>query len=76
MSIEVAADAEPRHEFVLSALRCAALRARLVAAEIDNVGVALKAGVITSATAVAWAEEVLPGCFELLVELPPTEAAA
>jgi hypothetical protein len=33
-----------RREYLLAELRCAALRARLVAAEIENIGVALKAG--------------------------------
>ena len=45
---------EDRVSFVLAQLRCAALRARLAACEIDAIGVALRSGLIDSETAVAW----------------------
>lgn len=41
-------------EYLLSELRCAALRARLAACDIDTIGVALKAGMIDPETAVEW----------------------
>jgi hypothetical protein len=35
-----------RHEYLLAELRCASLRARLWQADIDAVGMALKAGLV------------------------------
>jgi hypothetical protein len=35
-----------RHEYLLAELRCASLRARLRQADIDAVGMALKAGLV------------------------------
>jgi hypothetical protein len=35
-----------RHEYLLAELRCASLRARLWQADIDAVGLALKAGLV------------------------------
>jgi hypothetical protein len=43
-----------RTEYLLAELRCAALRARLAACDIDTIGIALKAGLIDSDTAVEW----------------------
>ena len=40
--------------YLLAELRCAALRARLVACEIDAIGIALRGGLIDPETAVAW----------------------
>lgn len=52
----VAADAL-NTEFVLAHLRCAALRARLVANDIDFIGISLKAGMIDTITAIDWLEQ-------------------
>lgn len=46
-----------RTDFLLSALRVASVRARLLESEINSIGVALKAGFITDEQAVAWAVE-------------------
>jgi hypothetical protein len=40
--------AEQRKPFVLSELRCASLRCRLWAADLDSIGIALKADFITA----------------------------
>jgi hypothetical protein len=50
----VATAADDRTAYLLAALRCAALRARLAACEIDSIGVALCGGLIDPDTAVAW----------------------
>jgi hypothetical protein len=65
-----------RQEFVLSTLRCAALRVRLIAAEIDAAGVALKACIITDQEAVAWVEEIAPGCLNLVASSMLAEVPA
>jgi hypothetical protein len=44
--------------FVLAELRVAALRARLVAAEIDMVGVALRGGLLGPDDAVHWLDQL------------------
>jgi hypothetical protein len=44
--------------FVLAQLSCAALRARLVAAEIDSAAVALRGGLIDADGAMAWMAEI------------------
>jgi hypothetical protein len=41
-------------DYVLGELRCAALRARLAACEIDTIGVALRAGWINHHIAIEW----------------------
>jgi hypothetical protein len=73
-----AAESMPHREFVLSGLRCVSIRARLVAAEIDHIGTALKAGIISPSTAIEWADELVPGCLDFVVsaELPPEQEAA
>jgi hypothetical protein len=40
--------------YLLAELRCAALRARLAACEVDAIGIALRSGMIDPDTAVAW----------------------
>jgi hypothetical protein len=57
---------EHQKNFVLSALRCAAARVRLIGAEIEHIGVALKGDAINSETAVDWCNEVAPGCLWLV----------
>lgn len=42
---------------VLAQLRCLTLRARLVACELDMIGVSLRSGMIDCETAIAWAQE-------------------
>jgi hypothetical protein len=43
--------------YVSAELRCAGLRSRLVVAEIDAIGTALRGGFIDAETAVAWAAD-------------------
>ena len=50
----VATSRDDRTAYLLAELRCAALRARLVACEIDAIGIALRGGLIDPETAVAW----------------------
>ena len=63
----------PRIEYLLQELRCASLCARLRASDIDAVGLALKAGLITPEQAI----EMLDDCLALHLvapEAPPTPA--
>src|SRR5690348_14369407 len=55
-------------DFALSILRCGALRARLIAAELDAAGIALRCGMIGPQDAIAWAEEVAPGFVIVVAE--------
>jgi hypothetical protein len=50
----VATSRDYRTAYLLAELRCAALRARLIACEIDAIGIALRSGMIDPDTAVAW----------------------
>ena len=43
-----------RIEYLLAELRCAALRARLAACDIDAIGIALRAGMINPDIALEW----------------------
>jgi hypothetical protein len=43
-----------RTEYSLAELRCAALRARLAACDIDAIGIALRAGMIDADVALEW----------------------
>jgi hypothetical protein len=45
-------------KFLLSALRAAALRARLAATELDTVGIGLRQGLLDYDSAVAWLDDV------------------
>lgn len=45
---------EAKTEFVLAALRCARLRVSLAGAELDEIGVSLKHGMISPEFAVSW----------------------
>jgi hypothetical protein len=60
-----------RHEYLLAELRCASLRARLWQADIEAVGVALKAGWISPEQAV----EALADCDCLQLIEPKGPAA-
>lgn len=44
--------------FVLAELRCAGLRARLMAADIDSIDTALRGNLITTDAAIEWAHEI------------------
>lgn len=45
-------------DYLLAKLRAASLHARLLANEIDSIGVALKDDLITDSTAIEWARDV------------------
>jgi hypothetical protein len=62
-------DTATRSDYVLAELRAAALRARLWQADIEAIGVALKAGWITPDQAV----EALSGCAALQLVAPQNE---
>ena len=48
-------DEEQQHvEFLLTVLRAASIRARLMEADLNSIGVALKGGLIGADTAVQW----------------------
>jgi hypothetical protein len=59
-------------EFLLAELKCAALRARLVTAEIDSIGCALRGNFITPDDAIAWLDE--SGALQFLSSSPPLAA--
>jgi len=67
----LATASQERTAYLLAELRCAALRARLAACEIDGIGIALRGGLIDPATAVAW----LRDCGLLEYVTPPHGAA-
>jgi hypothetical protein len=48
----------PDSDFVLSALKAATLRARLAAAELDTIGLALKRNLVSVEGALAWLHDV------------------
>jgi hypothetical protein len=58
--------------YVLARLRCLALRARVVLADIDAVGLALKGGLITPQQAITILDDEVEPRFD---ELPAVEAA-
>jgi hypothetical protein len=67
-----AATAHNNHSaYLLQQLRCAALRARLLACEIDRVGVALRAGWIDADVALEWLHDECPDAFAYLRPTPP-----
>ena len=68
-------DHESRRDFVLAALRCTVLRVKLIDNELAAIGTALKGGYITSETALAWADEVAPGCVGFIPEAITAEGA-
>ena len=60
-----------RVDYLLAELRCAAIRARLWQADIEAVGMALKAGLIEPEQAL----ELLQDCDALHLVSPPKEKA-
>jgi hypothetical protein len=59
---------EAHRDFLLSALRGASLRAKMWETEINTIGIALKADMITVAQAMKWIRDV--GALELIGEIP------
>jgi hypothetical protein len=49
---------ETHRDFMLSALRAAACRARMNAADLDSIGIALKARMVTADQAVKWLKDI------------------
>lgn len=45
-------------EFIISAVRCARLRAQLLVTEIDEVGAALKHNMVSSDAAIGWLRQI------------------
>jgi hypothetical protein len=65
----------PRYAYLLQEFRCAALRARLEAADLEAIGLALKAGLITAEQALEIADDC--GALGYLdPSSPPNEAAS
>ena len=58
-----------RIEYLLAELRCASLRARLLQADIDAIGQALKGGLITTEQAVWHLDDI--GIQRLFIEVAP-----
>ena len=52
------ADEDRRRNFLLARLRCASLQMRLAEADLNSVGVGLKAGWVTPAQAWEWLEDL------------------
>jgi hypothetical protein len=63
----------PRIEYLLKELRCASLRVRLWAGDIDAVGLALKASIITAEQAIEMLDDC-PALQFVAPEAPPTPA--
>lgn len=59
---------EHRREFLLSALRASSLRARVFGMEVDTIGVALKAGMVSVPEALRWIKDI--GALESLGMIP------
>ena len=60
---------QERTAYLLAELRCAALRPRLAACEIDGISIALRGGMIDSDTAVAWLHDC--GVLDYVTPAPP-----
>ena len=58
----------PSQEFLLSAMRAAALRARLMETDIKTIGIGLSGGMITIDVALKWLNDV--GAMGLVGEIP------
>ena len=68
---------DARRDFLLSALRAASLRAKMMEAELTTVGIALKSGMVTAGQAVIWLKDI--GALEWIGTIPgeiPGEIAA
>jgi hypothetical protein len=71
----VATTHDDRTAYLLAQLRCAALRARLAASEIDSVGVSLRTGWIDVYAALEWLREECPDALAYLWPIPPEGGA-
>jgi hypothetical protein len=61
-------------ELTLVQLRTVVSRVNLIAAEVTEIGMMLKAGSITPAIARQWTEQVAPGCLTVVAnDLAPTK---
>jgi hypothetical protein len=56
----------PDSEYLLAALRCTSQRLKLIDHEVIQIGVALKGGLISPQHAIAWCEQVAPGCLDVV----------
>jgi hypothetical protein len=61
--------------YLLVELRCASLRARLTACEVDSVGIALRAGWIDADAAIKWLADECPDALAYLQPTPPKGGA-
>jgi hypothetical protein len=59
---------ESHKDFLLSTLRAASLRARLMEVELSSVGVALKGNLVTVAQAITWLKDI--GALEFVGMIP------
>ena len=66
-------NSNPRIDYLLQELRCASIRARLWAGDIDAVGLALKASLVTPEQAIGMLEDC-PALQFVAPEAPPTPA--
>jgi hypothetical protein len=49
---------ETHRDFMLSSLRAASLRAKMMEVEINSIGIALKGGMVTTDQAVKWLKDI------------------
>ena len=61
-------DDEAHREFLLSALRAASLRAKMYEIEINSIGIALKAEMVSVSDALIWIKDI--GALELVGLIP------
>lgn len=59
---------QSHREFLLSALRAASLRARMFEVDINSIGIALKAEMVTPDQALKWIKDI--GALELVGVIP------
>lgn len=45
-------------EYIIATLRCATLRSRLLANELDVIGIAVRDGVVSPEAAIMWARDI------------------
>jgi hypothetical protein len=67
--------ASAKTEYLLAALRCARLRIQLLANEVDEVGVALRYGIVTADGAMSWLREIGADTFLLAPTIDQGNAA-
>jgi hypothetical protein len=73
-STRVAASGNSRYEYLIQEFRCAVLRARLEAADLEAIGLALKAGLVDAEQALDLAADC--NCLRWIQPTVPAEAAA